>query len=169
MQENSPSIVKQSYVIGLGSNVGNRLRYCQNAIAALSTILPDLTASPHLESEALLLPDAPAEWNMPFINMAVSGHSSLNPQEMLYELQRIENAIGRQKIGVWAPREIDLDILVWGGGIVADDNLKIPHPELLNRSFAMRPLADLWPDWRYPCAGKYYLKTAEEICTELGY
>ncbi len=167
--ENSQSITAQAYVIGIGSNVGNRARYCQNAIAALSTILPDLNVSEYYENAALLLPGSPPEWNMPFINMAISGHSSLNPHEMLYELQRIENAIGRKKLGIWAPREIDLDILVWGGGIVADENLKIPHPELLNRSFAMRPLADLWPDWRYPCAGKYYLKTAEEICAELGY
>nr|WP_232293154.1 2-amino-4-hydroxy-6-hydroxymethyldihydropteridine diphosphokinase [Stigmatella aurantiaca] len=53
----------------------------------------------------------------------------------------------------WGPRPIDLDILLWGGEVVADANLQVPHLELHKRRFALEPLVELAPDLKHPVLG----------------
>jgi len=151
-------------VLGLGSNVGKRLEYLEMAIHYLSESVINITdISPIYESPALLKDGAPECWDIPFFNMAVRGETYLAPQELLRHIKMIERRVGRQDRGVWAPREIDIDILAYGGLNVDDSNLKIPHAALCERAFALLPFADIAPNWQYPAVGLYKSKTAYEI------
>lgn len=133
-------------VIGLGSNVGERGAMLDMALIELADVMENITASSKYETEALLMPNSPQEWNQPFLNMAVSGTTHLGPQELLVALKNIERKLGRVDRGLWAPREIDLDILAYGDLEIREVNLVIPHPELLNRYFALAPFAEVAPE-----------------------
>lgn len=154
-------------VIGLGSNVGARGEMLDLAVGKLAGLLAEMRVSQRLESKALLMPDSPPEWDIPFLNMAVAGECSLSPQALLSELKYIEQKMGRMDRGRWAPREIDLDILAYHDVVLSEAQLTIPHPELLSRHFALAPLAEIAPGWQYPLAGPYYAKTARALLAEL--
>ena len=66
----------------------------------------------------------------------------------------MEQDLGRQRRKRWGPREIDLDILLWDGEVVAEPNLQVPHLELHKRRFALEPLCELAPDLRHPVTGE---------------
>lgn len=68
--------------------------------------------------------------------------TTLEPLALLNELQNIENALGRKKVIDKGPRNIDLDILLYGDEAVDHPRLKIPHPGMLEREFVLRPLAE---------------------------
>jgi 2-amino-4-hydroxy-6-hydroxymethyldihydropteridine diphosphokinase/dihydropteroate synthase len=139
-------------VIGLGSNIGDREKVLLRALSILRerVFRNTLRVSEFFQSEALLLPEAPAAWQIPFLNLAVRGETDLPPQKLLEVLKEIESELGRQPRGRWGPREIDLDILVYGEEHFQNADLTIPHPALLDRPFALWPLAALWPTWRSP-------------------
>src|SRR4051812_15621397 len=137
-------------VLGLGSNEGDRLGFLRRAIRLLSFETPDLRilrASPLYESQAMLPVDAPADgsWNRPFLNLALEGETRLSPPELLAALKLCEAKLGRESRSRWAPRRIDIDILVTDGPRVSGPGLEIPHPGVASRPFALLPLADLWP------------------------
>lgn len=164
-------------VLGLGSNCGDRLGYLRNTIhriqyeLALNTV-EIVSISPIYESDALLPPDAPTAWNQPFLNANILCKTKLGPLELLHLIKGIEAQMGRKDRGRWAPREIDIDILVMGDegdlGNKADFNfthetLQIPHPSLLDRPFALLPLADLVPNWVISLPGAYQGMSAEQF------
>jgi 2-amino-4-hydroxy-6-hydroxymethyldihydropteridine diphosphokinase / dihydropteroate synthase len=152
-------------ILGLGSNTGDRLAHLSAAVRELSGLLSDMRLSRVLEAEALLKPGAPESWNQPFLNMAVAGNTALSPQALFMQVKEIEQRIGRVARGVWAPREIDIDILAMDGLVLETPDLTIPHRELLNRDFALLPLTELAPDWHYPigpCQGKRAADIARE-------
>lgn len=155
-------------ILGLGSNVGDRARFLAEAIREIAAHVDALEYSPIYESEALLPEGAPKEWDTPFLNMALRGQTALEPEALLEVLKGIENKLGRGTHAFWSPREIDLDILAWDDIAYASPTLSIPHPELLNRDFALRPLADIAPGWRYPAEGPHKGKTAIGILHERG-
>lgn len=132
--------------------MGERDAMLDMALRELSSVMDNITASARYETEALLMPNSPEEWNVPFLNMAASGTTHLGPQELLVALKAIEQKLGRQDRGRWAPREIDLDILAYGDLEIREVNLTVPHPELLNRYFALAPFVEVAPD--YVIAGK---------------
>lgn len=132
-------------VIGLGSNVGNRGAMLDAAVEALGSVLTNMRVSSRIETPALLLPHSPSEWNSPFLNMAVAGECALSPRELLTFLKHLEIKLGRKNRGKWAPREIDLDILVYDDVIINEPDLVIPHPELLKRDFALKPMIEIAP------------------------
>jgi 2-amino-4-hydroxy-6-hydroxymethyldihydropteridine diphosphokinase len=156
-------------ILGLGSNMGERKDYLRRAIARLSACVSGIRLSHVFESSALLPADAPAEWNKPFLNMAISGQSSLSPDDLLAELKRVERDMGRQVRGFWGPREIDIDILAIDDVTLETPALNIPHHELLNRDFALLPLVDIAPDWKYPLEGTYKGWRAFDIAAAKGF
>lgn len=94
-----------------------------------------------LETESILPEGAPINWNKPYLNMIVVGETSLTPQALLQELKKIERDMGRPKsYEKWAPRIIDLDILLWDNVIINTPHLKIPHPEIKHRPFLIHLL-----------------------------
>lgn len=157
-------------ILGLGSNIGDRIGHLRDAVAALAPLLSDMRVSRVYETPALLPKDAPPEWDISYYNLAVSGESSLSPEALLAEVKALEQSLGRQFRGVWGPREIDIDILAIEGVMVDSEALSIPHQGLLGRDFALLPFAELAPDWRFAegtaaelCARQqYHLPLAEE-------
>ena len=137
-------------ILGFGSNLGNRAIHLKRAISRLSrgcgAVLHDVRLSRIYESPALTPTGAPAAWDLPFLNCALSGETTLEPDALLRHVQEIERSLGRQDHKRWAPRVIDIDILWWNGREIRSDDLIIPHPEILKRPFVLEPLRDLIPD-----------------------
>jgi 2-amino-4-hydroxy-6-hydroxymethyldihydropteridine diphosphokinase len=77
----------------------------------------------------------------------------MSPFELLEEIQKIEQEMGRRKVGSekrWGPRIIDLDILAYGCEKVEADDLKIPHPRIQDRNFVLLPLREIEQFWIHP-------------------
>jgi 2-amino-4-hydroxy-6-hydroxymethyldihydropteridine diphosphokinase len=140
-------------VIGLGGNVGGddaileRFRRAREALG----VLGELRAAP-LYRSAAIGPAQPA-----FLNTAVRLRvAELSPAELLATVRELEHLLGRDRRGEarWGPRAIDLDVLVWGGRVLRSPELRVPHPRLAERRFALAPLAALLGDaFEIPGAG----------------
>jgi 2-amino-4-hydroxy-6-hydroxymethyldihydropteridine diphosphokinase len=81
-----------------------------------------------------------------FLNAVAEVHTSLGPRELLARLKSIESELGREPAERWGPREIDLDLLLYGDEVVESDDLRLPHPEMTGRAFVLVPLAEIAPD-----------------------
>jgi 2-amino-4-hydroxy-6-hydroxymethyldihydropteridine diphosphokinase/dihydropteroate synthase len=140
------------FILGLGSNLGPPLDNFRLAIKLLSKThsITVKKISSVYQSDALLPTNAPADWNKPYLNLAIACESKLTPDEVLREIKKIEEGIGRTSSATWSPRIIDIDILAWEQLIYKQENLQIPHAELCNRPFALWPLLDLLPNWQHP-------------------
>jgi len=156
-------------VLGLGSNLGDRLSYLKQAISLLEKkqIVKDIVSSSIYSCKAMLMESSPAEWDIDFLNMAIYGKTSLSHKELLEKIKTIEHNIGRNNNAKWAPREIDIDILAYGTEAIIEANLTIPHQYLLQRSWALIPFAEVWPEYHYPVPGDYYQMTIREIANKL--
>ncbi len=132
--------------IALGSNLGNRaenLRIAREQIDAED--LHVLRASSVYETAPRDVEDQP--W---FLNQVIECETDLFPRQLLARLQKIERAMGRKRTIARGPREIDLDILLFGDAVVKAAELEVPHPRLAERRFVLEPLAELVPDKRHP-------------------
>lgn len=140
-------------IVGLGTNLGDRLRHLRRAVRALRELGPSLRVreiSPIYESDALVPERAPESWRRPYLNLAVRVEWDGDPRPLLTLLKSVEGRLGRGPRERWGPREIDLDLLAFGDLVVADSDLVLPHPGLAERPFALLPLADVAPGWRFP-------------------
>jgi 2-amino-4-hydroxy-6-hydroxymethyldihydropteridine diphosphokinase len=142
------------YLIALGSNQRHpRLGSPREVVSAAmdfmdGTLGEVLARSPVIDSA----PVGPSQRR--YANAALVLESRLDPHEMLYSLQALEAQLGRVRRGQrWRSRVIDLDIILWSGGIVHAPDLAIPHPLFRERGFVLRPAATIAPDWRDPITG----------------
>jgi 2-amino-4-hydroxy-6-hydroxymethyldihydropteridine diphosphokinase len=126
--------------IALGSNVGDRHGYLARARAALAT-LPEsrVLAATAPEDTA---PVGPVPQGT-FVNQMVALETTLAPIDLLDRLLEIERAAGRERTVRWGPRTLDLDIVLLAQQTVAHPRLTVPHPELPNRDWWQRELAEL--------------------------
>jgi 2-amino-4-hydroxy-6-hydroxymethyldihydropteridine diphosphokinase len=85
-----------------------------------------------------------------FLNQVIECETELFPRQLLERLQKIERAIGRKRRIAKGPREIDLDILLFGDAVMKAPELEVPHPRLPERRFVLEPLAELVPEKRHP-------------------
>lgn len=145
------------FIIGLGSNLGNRESLIEKAIGEIGHSIGRLMARSSLyESEPWGF-DSPNR----FLNGAVRIETDLSPLELLDALQRMERNEGRIRITDYADRSLDADILlrmdsgreIFSGG-EEDLKLEIPHPRLHLRKFVLLPLAELAPEWVHPVLNK---------------
>ena len=132
--------------IALGSNVGDRaenLRLARERIDA-----PDL----RVLRESSIYETAPRDVeNQPwFLNQVIECETDLFPRQLLGRLQRIEREMGRKRRVAKGPREIDLDILLYGDVVMKSPELEVPHPRLTERRFVLEPLAELVPEKGHP-------------------
>ena len=135
----------------LGSNLGDRRSNLRLALEALTAVgVRPERVSPVVESQALLPPQSPPEWNRPFLNAVAECHTGLAPDELLAALKDVERRLGRNDPRHWSPRPIDIDILLYDDAVVATERLRIPHPGLATREFFLSPLAALAPGLRIP-------------------
>ena len=156
----------EQVILGLGSNVGDRAALLAAAAGKLRAQVKEMRLSSLHETPALLPQAAPEAWNVPYLNQALAGRTALSPRALLQFVKAVEAMLGRQERGRWGPREIDIDILAYGGEVIAEPDLRIPHADLLTRAFALKPLAEVAPHWIYP-EGVYAGKTAAQLVTEL--
>lgn len=138
--------------IGLGANLGEAATTLHDAIAELAR-LPGATllrASKLYRTPAWGVTDQPD-----FINAVALLDTTLAPREVLDALLGIERAFGRTRIDGqrWGPRTLDLDLLVFGDAVVDEPGLRVPHPHLHERAFALLPLLEVWPDAWIPGVG----------------
>ena len=141
--------------LGLGSNLGDRRHHLSRAIDALESHgLTIVRVSPVVESPALLPDDAPSNWNLPFLNLALECRARCSPEELRLRIDGIQRAFGREEEGSrWSPRPIDIDILLWGRERIRTERLTIPHRDLVRRAFVLAPLVALEPRLTVPGRG----------------
>jgi 2-amino-4-hydroxy-6-hydroxymethyldihydropteridine diphosphokinase len=148
-------------ILALGTNMKDREESLSIATAKLANILDDIKRSSLYESDAMLLSNSPPEWNKPFLNIAVSGFTNIEPEALLLRTQKIETDMGREADHpTWSPRVIDIDIIAYGRQRINLTHLTIPHPGTFERKFFLMPLAELHPEWQYPSADDKPQKTA---------
>jgi 2-amino-4-hydroxy-6-hydroxymethyldihydropteridine diphosphokinase len=136
---------RERVFVALGSNLGDRAAHLQAGREALGA-LPGtrvLAASAIEETAPLAGMDQP-----PYLNQMVMLETDLEPRALLQACQTIERREGRQRTERWGARTLDLDIVRFGNRQVKESDLIIPHPELPNRDFWRRELAELNPDER---------------------
>ncbi len=134
-------------LIGLGSNVGDRLLNLRTAVAGLRVVLRKVEVSYVYETTPLGVLDQP-----PFLNAAVRGVSRVGPQRLFFWAKSLESGAGRRPGARLGPRQLDLDIIAFGDLEAETPRLRIPHVAFAERGFVLAPLADLAPDLTLPGA-----------------
>ena len=148
--------------LSLGSNLGDRVGYLQQATSLLSASekINVVATSSFYESEP---------WSMNsenwFVNAVIQISTTFTPEELLNECQRIENQLGRKRIASrnYIDRTLDIDILFYDDLILYHPDLIIPHIDLENREFVLQPMCELNPFWKHPVNGK----SMKELLSEL--
>ena len=136
--------------LGLGSNLGNREANLRAALRGLWRRGRVEAVSSLYETEPVGRSGQPL-----FYNAACLWETGLEPMPLLRFLQGLEHELGRRPGEErWAPRPIDLDVLLCGDRIVDEEGLTIPHPRLAERPFVLAPLAEIAADARHPVVGK---------------
>jgi len=136
--------------IGLGANLGDARATLQAALTALAA-LPHTT----LRECSSLYRSAPIDSSGPdYLNAVAWFDTRLDPHGLLAELQRIEQAHGRERPYRNAPRTLDLDLLLYGEQRISSATLSVPHPRMHERAFVVRPLAQIAPDVMVPGQGR---------------
>jgi dihydropteroate synthase/2-amino-4-hydroxy-6-hydroxymethyldihydropteridine diphosphokinase len=131
--------------LGLGSNLGDRVKYLEQAVSLLSTEIVITAESSIYETPPWGFTD-----QSPFLNQVVKGTTNLTPGNLLDFLKAIENKIGRKETFRYGPREIDIDILFFDDLIIEEDDLVIPHPKFHERVFMLVPFSEVDPNFIHP-------------------
>ena len=150
--------MKTAY-LALGSNIGDREANLRDAVRRLET--EDLRVT----RKSSLYETAPREvldqpW---FLNAVIEAETGLFPMQLLGRIRKIESEMGRRRVTLKGPRNIDIDILFYGRSILNSAELQVPHPAIAQRGFVLEPLAEIAPDLRHPVTGK----TAHEMLAAL--
>jgi 2-amino-4-hydroxy-6-hydroxymethyldihydropteridine diphosphokinase len=144
--------------IGLGANVGDPLHWFRVAAKVFAAMLDALAAAPLYRSEAISSISQP-----PYLNTVLIGTTRWPAVDLLAVGKALEHTAGRRLGARHGPRPLDVDLLLYGDSVRSDPELRLPHPALRERRFALQPLADLEPDRRLPPDGK----TAREVLAGL--
>jgi len=130
----------------LGSNLGDRAALLSEAIERLESAgVRVVHRSAIYETEPVEVVDQP--W---FLNLVLEIETSMNPQQLLDEAQKIERIMGRKHDVPKGPRTIDIDILTYADSVIDTPDLRLPHPGLARRRFVLEPLAEIAPALRHP-------------------
>lgn len=146
--------------IATGSNLGDRGEYIRKGIEALAACKECV-----VEKESQLIVTEPyGVTDQPeFLNGMLQVRTLLSPVELLHKLNEIEAAAHRERKVHWGPRTLDLDIIFYDNQIIDTPQLTVPHVDMQNRQFVLKPLAELAPWYRHPILGK----TVKELLISL--
>ena len=146
-------------ILGLGSNLGDRVRYLERALARLGEQIQLEVISSVYETQPVGDKDQP--W---YLNCVCIGVTRFSPRGVLEFIAAIEDSLGRERgENPAAPRTIDIDILAYEDRIIDEPELQIPHPRMSERAFVLEPLTEIAPEWRHPVLGD----TARELLEAL--
>lgn len=144
-----------------GTNLGDRQENLRQARELLGTKAGKAEKLSALyETAAWGITDQPAFWNQ-----AILLRTELSPGELLTEINRIEQLLGRQRGQRWGARTLDLDILYYEDQVIATEKLSVPHPGIANRRFTLVPLAEIAPGFVHPVLQKSTLELLE-LCPD---
>jgi 2-amino-4-hydroxy-6-hydroxymethyldihydropteridine diphosphokinase len=139
--------------LSLGTNLGDREHYMDRMVRGARSLLSEPVAvSLLMETEPLGMEGCEL-W---FLNRIVCGGYADSPQALLRECRAIENELGRTRAEGISSRTADVDILLYGDAVIADTNLTVPHPQILDRRFCLEGLNQTAPDWLHPTLGKTF-------------
>lgn len=135
----------------IGSNLGDCRGNCLEAIRLLeeSPFISVIKRSSLYETEPVGHRNQP-----PFINCVIEIETTLNPQRLLKVCQRIEDALGRERVARFGPRTLDIDILLYNNQVINEGDIRIPHPLMHERGFVLIPLAEIAPEAIHPIKKK---------------
>lgn len=152
LRRNARSVPPARVFIGIGANVPPRMDYLRCALFLLRRLSHSrvIKLSPVYETS----PIGPKQAD--FLNAVVEITTELNPAQLLKALKKTERELGRRPGPRWGPREIDLDILIYGTIRLQTKQLTVPHPGLNVRRFALKPLLDAAPRLRHPVSGELF-------------
>lgn len=137
--------------LAVGSNMGNREHYIETGIAQLKEYSGILVEK--VSNMIVTKPYGGVEQD-DFINGAVKIRTLLTPGELLDILHEIEQKADRVRTVHWGPRTLDLDIIFYDKLVYEEDDLVIPHVDMQNRDFVLKPLLELCPQYRHPVLQK---------------
>ena len=146
--------------LGLGTNIGNRKENLEKALGFLNS------NNTKLLKVSSFLETAPYGFleQDDFLNAACLIKTNLTPEKLLVFLNSIEEKMGRVRLEHWGPRIIDIDILLYNDFVVNDKKLIIPHADMLNRDFVLKPLIEIaGHDYVHPISKKTLLEHLEEL------
>ena len=134
--------------VALGANLGDRAANIRAALDALERTpgVRVTRVSSLIENPAVGGPeDSPS-----FLNGVAELETTLPPHALLARLLEIEQSLGRERRTRWAPRPVDLDVILYGDQVIDTPDLKVPHPLMHERRFVLEPLAEIAPEVMHP-------------------
>lgn len=146
--------------IALGSNMGDREKYINDAVKALDAAHG---CSVTEVSSLIETPPYGVTDQADFLNGCLKLSTILSPEEVLAELHRIEQTAGRERVLRWGPRTLDLDIIFYDDLVLESKELCIPHVEMHKRLFVLGPLCEIAPYKRHPVYGKTVWEMKAEV------
>lgn len=146
--------------VAFGSNLGDKEKFIDEAIEALSN-LPQINIVA-ISDKIVTEPYGNVEQDV-FLNGVMKIETLLSADELLQILQKVEEHAGRERKIHWGPRTLDLDIIFYDDDIISEDDLIVPHPDMKNRDFVLKPLMQIAPYKLHPV----YRKTISDMYAEL--
>lgn len=146
--------------VAFGSNLGDKEKFIDEAIEALSN-LPQINIVA-ISDKIVTKPYGNVEQDV-FLNGVMKIETLLPADELLQILQKVEEHAGRERKIHWGPRTLDLDIIFYDDDIISEDDLIVPHPDMKNRDFVLKPLMQIAPYKLHPV----YRKTISDMYAEL--
>ena len=149
--------------LGLGSNLGDKETYLNQAVEAL-----DETRGCQVEKVSSYLVTEPygGVEQDDFLNACLCLKTYLSPEELLRRLHEIEQDAHRERIIRWGPRTLDLDILLYDDLILETEELILPHMDMENREFVLKPLSEIAPNLRHPILHKTMRQLADQLAAK---
>lgn len=146
--------------IALGSNMGDKKKYLDDAVKALDELdgCRIVTVADYIETE----PYGGVEQD-DFLNSVLLMETRLEPDILLEKLHEIEALADRKRTIRWGPRTLDLDIIFYDDVLLHTQTLTLPHPEMHKRSFVLDPLVQIAPWAWHPALGKTVRELWEEL------
>lgn len=134
-------------LLALGGNLGDREATIRSAVADLAALdgLADVVLSPIRETIAFGL-DGPDPCAPKYLNAVVTATTTIDPHDLLDRTQEIEQRHGRVRAERWGDRTLDIDLILYGGRVIRDDRLTVPHPRAHKRDFVLAPWFALDPN-----------------------
>lgn len=146
--------------LAFGSNIGDSKNIIETALGRLG----EQWHTKILQQSSVIVTKPYGYTEQPdFLNGVVCVETMLSPMELLSFMQEIENAAGRTREIHWGPRTLDLDMIFYEDEICGTKDLVLPHPDMQNRDFVLKPMCEIAPWLRHPVSGETMQQLLDEL------